>query len=197
MPGRPNNATVVDACTQRLRALASYVDGKATIAINGRKLALAEVRAIFEESLDSRAELARQRAVVKAAMARRAKAEAARREAERALKAWVGNEFGIASKEAIDFGYPPAKKPEISVEAKALAVARRQATREARRTMGRRQKEGIRGTIAVAASLVGAAAGASAASVTNVTSVAAPEEVVPGARSLATGERPWPSINTG
>jgi hypothetical protein len=167
MPGRPNNATVVDACTQRLRALTSYVDGKATIAINGRKLALEEVLAIFEESLDSRAELARQRAAVKVAMARRATAEAARREAERALKAWVGNEFGIASKEAIDFGYPPAKKPEISVEAKALAVARRKATREARHTMGKRQKEQVRGTVAAEAPV-----------------------------DAATGERPWPSINT-
>jgi hypothetical protein len=59
--------------------------------------------------------------------------------------------------------------------------------------MGPRQKEGIRGTIAVAASLAGAAAGAGAAS---GTSVIAPEAVVMGAASLATGERPWPPINT-
>jgi hypothetical protein len=62
--------------------------------------------------------------------------------------------------------------------------------------MGTRQKEGIRGTIAVAASLAGAATGAGAASGTSVTSMIAPEEVVMGAGSVATGERPWPSINT-
>jgi hypothetical protein len=33
-------------------------------------------------------------------MARRATAEAARREAERALKAWVGNEFGLFARSA-------------------------------------------------------------------------------------------------
>ena len=54
-------------------------------------------------------------------------------------------EFGVVSKEAIDFGFPPPKKPEITVEAKALAVARRKATREARGTMGKRQKERVLG----------------------------------------------------
>jgi hypothetical protein len=151
MPGRPNNTTVVDASVRRLRALASYADDKTKIAINGRKLALVEVLAIYQESLDSRADLARQRAATKAAMGRRATAEAARLEADRALKAWVTNEFGIESTEATDFGFPPAKKPQITVEAKALAVARRKATREARHTMGTRQKAEIRGTLAAAA----------------------------------------------
>lgn len=81
-------------------------------------------------------------------MTRRATAEAARREADRALRAWAANEFGVESKEAIDFGFPPPKEPELTVEAKALAVARRKATREARGTMGKREKEGVRGTLA-------------------------------------------------
>ena len=148
MPGEPNNTTVVDACARRLRALASYVDGATAIAINGRKLTVAQVVAIYEECLGSRADLAQKRAIARAAMDRRATAEAARREADQALRAWVANEFGIVSKEAIDFGFPPPRKPELTVEAKALAVARRKATREARGTMGKRQKEEIRGTAA-------------------------------------------------
>jgi hypothetical protein len=150
MPGRPNNTHVVDACTRRLRALASYAGGASAIAINGRKLTVAEVAAIYEECLDSRADLAKLRAIAQAAMNRRATAEAARLEADRALRAWAANEFGIESKEAIDFGFPPSRKPELTVEAKALAVARRKATREARGTMGKRQKEGVRGTLSPA-----------------------------------------------
>jgi hypothetical protein len=145
---RPNNATVVDACTRRLRALAGYVDTNTTIAINGRKLGLADVLAIYEECLASRSDLAQKRAAARAAMGRRATAEAARREADQALKAWAGAEFGIESKEAIDFGFPPAKKPVLTAEAKALAVARRKATREARHTMGKNQKGEIRGMLA-------------------------------------------------
>ena len=166
MPGRPNNTTVIDACSRRLRALASYVDGATTIAINGRKLTAAEVVAIYDECLASRADLAQKRAIARAAMGRRATAEAARREADQALRGWVANEFGIASKEAIDFGFPPPKKPELTVEAKALAVARRKATRAARNTMGKRQKEQIRGTLA---------------------------ETPPA--TPAVGERPWPPIS--
>jgi hypothetical protein len=165
MPGRPNNTTVVDACARRLRALESYAGGARAIAINGRKLTVAEVVAIYEECLGSRADLAQKRAIAKAAMDRRATAEAARREADRALRAWVAHEFGIESTEAIEFGFPPAKKPETTVASKALAVARRKATREARHTMGRKQKEEIRGTL-VAAERAG--------------------EVTP-----ATGEGPW------
>ncbi len=144
---RPNNTTVVDACARRLRALTSYVDDKTTIAINGRQLAFADVLGIYEECLGSRQDLAQKRSAAKAAMSRRATAEAARREADQALRAWVGAQFGIESKEAYDFGFPPPRKPVLTAEAKALAVARRKATREARRTMGKRQKEEIRGTV--------------------------------------------------
>jgi len=187
MPGRPNNTTVIDASIRRLRALESYVDDNTKIALNGRKLALAEVLAIYQESLDSRADLARQRAAAKAAMERRATAEAARLEADRALKAWALNEFGIESKEAIDFGFPPARKPQITVEAKARAVARRMATREARHTMGKRQKEEIRGTLAVAAALASPLAAEGSG-----------EKIalgLPGG-SLASDEGPWPPADT-
>jgi hypothetical protein len=44
---RPNNATVVEACTQRVRALGSYVDGSVTIAINARKHGHPDVVAIY------------------------------------------------------------------------------------------------------------------------------------------------------
>ncbi|MGO8995158.1 MAG: hypothetical protein ACLQVI_17725 [Polyangiaceae bacterium] len=167
MPGRPNNTTVVDACVRRLRALASYAGGATAIAINGRKLTVAEVVAIYDECLASRTDLAQKRAVARAAMDRRATAEAARREADQALRGWVANEFGIASKEAIDFGFPPPKKPELTVDAKALAVARTKATRAARHTMGKRQKEQIRGTLA---------------------------ETPPA--TPAVGERPWPPVSS-
>ena len=39
---KPNNATIVAACTQRIRSLAGYVEADAKIAINGRKHAHAQ-----------------------------------------------------------------------------------------------------------------------------------------------------------
>ncbi|HEY2512640.1 MAG TPA: hypothetical protein VGI39_17355, partial [Polyangiaceae bacterium] len=50
-----------------------------------------------------------------------------------------------------EFGFLPAKVGEKSAETKALAVQKSQATRDARGTKGKRQKEKIKGTIVVPA----------------------------------------------
>jgi hypothetical protein len=142
-----NNAVVVDACTKRLNALNAYVDGKAQIAINGKKLKASQVVAIYQSCLDSRASLATKHAETKAAMAARTSAEQARVSADRAVKAWVINEFGVGSQQAIDFGFLPPKKATRTVESKVNAVALAKATRAARHTMGKKQKSLITGTI--------------------------------------------------
>jgi hypothetical protein len=93
--------------------------------------------------------VARLRAQLLEAIGTVGETEAARLEADAALKAWVRAQFGVESTEAIDFGFPPPRTGVPTVEEKALAVARAKATRKARHTMGKRQKEGIRGTVAV------------------------------------------------
>jgi hypothetical protein len=147
MSNSQNNATVVDVCTKRLNALKSYVDGKAQINVDGKKQKASQVVAIYQSCLDSRAALATKRAETKAAMATRTSAEQARRSADRAVKAWVVNEFGEGSQQAIDFGFPPPKKATRTVESKVNAVALGKATRAARHTMGKKQKSLIKGTM--------------------------------------------------
>jgi hypothetical protein len=152
MPNAPNNATVVETCTRRIRALGTYVDRKSVVAINGRKHAHAEVTAVYQRSIDARAKVASLRAQLAEALDEVGDADATRMEADRALKAWVRGEFGVESTEANDFGFPAPKKAVLTVEQKVLAVERGRATRKARGTMGRRQKEGIRGVVAAPAS---------------------------------------------
>jgi hypothetical protein len=152
MPNAPNNATVVEICTRRIRALGTYVDRKSVVAINGRKHAHAEVTAVYQRSIDARAKVASLRAQLAEALGDVGDADAARMEADRALKAWVRGEFGVESTEANDFGFPAPKKAVLTVEQKVLAVERGRATRKARGTMGRRQKEGIRGVVEAPAS---------------------------------------------
>jgi len=144
-----NNAAVVDSCTQRLNALTAYVDPKAQISIDGTKLKVSQVVAVYQSCLDSRAALATKRAETKAAMDVRSSAESARRRADRAVKAWVVNEFGEGSQQAVDFGFPPPKKATRTVESKVNAVALAKATRAARHTMGSKQKSLIKGTVVV------------------------------------------------
>jgi len=145
-----NNASVIDVCTQRLNALKAHLSStKATIAVNGVQTKAAEILATYQASLDGRATLKSQRADVKATLGTVAASDAKRRVVDRALKAWVVNQYGADSKEAHDFGFPPPKTPERTVTSKATAIERGQATREARHTMGSRQKEDVKGTAVV------------------------------------------------
>jgi hypothetical protein len=192
-----NNAAVVDSCTKRLNALTAYVDAKAQIAIGGKKLKASQVVAIYQSCLDSRAALATKRAETKAAMATRSSAETARKSADGALKAWVVNEFGEGSPQALDFGFAPPKKATRTVESKVNAVALAKATRAARHTMGKKQKSLIKGTMVVPvapANPVNTPAGALPASqpVTSAAPVAAPQD----ATSTATAVAPQPATPT-
>ena len=148
MPNAPNNATVVETCARRIRALGTYVDRKSVVAINGRKHAHAEIVAVYQRPVDARAKVASLRAQLAEALDEVGQADVGRMEADRALKAWVRGEFGVESAEANDFGFPAPKKAVLTVEQKALAVERGRATRKARGTMGRREKEAIHGVVA-------------------------------------------------
>ena len=145
----PNNATVVDACTKRLKALEEHVGNKGTIAMNGEDLKVSDVQAIYQGCLDSRAALHKSRTQVKTALAAKASAEQARVAADKALAAWVITKFGADSQQALDFGFAPRKAAARTVDSKAKAAAQAKATREARHTMGKKQKKLIKGTVVV------------------------------------------------
>ena len=149
MPNAPNNATVVETCTRRIRAMGAYVDRGANIGINGHKHAHAQVVGVYQRCLDARAKVATLRAQLADALQGVLETEVARTEADGALKAWVRAEFGVESTEANDFGFPAPKKAAMTAEQKALAVERGRATRKARGTSGKRgtfQLEGLFGT---------------------------------------------------
>ena len=65
----------------------------------------------------------------------------------RGLKQYVMNAYGAASPLLADFGFTPPKRTPLTVEQKTLAIARRAATRKARNTLGKKQKEAIKGTV--------------------------------------------------
>jgi hypothetical protein len=177
---RVNSASVIDVCTQRLNALRAHLSStKATIAVNGVQTKAAEIIATYQASLDGRATLNSQRADVKATLVTVAASDTKRRVVDRALKAWVVNQYGADSKEAHDFGFPPPKAPERTVSSKATALERSEATRQARHTMGSRQKEDVKGTAVVlvapanpATTVQPAAPAASAPSTTTATTQA-------------------------
>lgn len=142
-----HNVTVANAI-RRLEAMKKHLAGrKVTIPLAGKLLTPAQVTAIFQESLDAQAAVAQKLAAYKGALTDRDAAEKRRLAADEAMKNWVLQLFGDGSVEANEFGYAARKKPEISTEDLAKAVELRRATREARGTMGKKQKRKIRGVV--------------------------------------------------
>jgi len=148
---KQNNAEVVSACTQRLTALGQYVKAKTPMSINGQPTKPTDVIGIYQAAIDTRSELVKQRAAFNKALEARDSAEQTRLATDQGLRAWVTVTFGATSQEAQEFGFLPHKIGAKSAATKATAVLQSKATRVARGTGGKRQKEKIKGTISAPA----------------------------------------------
>ena len=174
MSNTQSNAKIVATCGQRITALNKLVTSKAAMKINGQPMKLSDVIAVYQANVDARAELITQRAALTKALSARESAEATRQATDVGLKAWVIGEFGASSTEAQEFGFGPSKVAVKSAETKAKAVKKLRATREARMTLGKRQRKDIKGAVpastepAVPANTAPAASSASAPASTNV-----------------------------
>jgi hypothetical protein len=164
-----NNAKIVEACNRRLIALNKHVQTKGAMTVSGKQMKPADIIALYQAALDTRAALVPLRAMFEKALVARDEAESARAAIDKALKAWVVNEFGPDSSEAAEFGFAPAKVTARTAEAKALAAQKLRATRVARGTKGKREKQKIKGTLAAPA----------APSASTTTAPAAPAASVP------------------
>jgi hypothetical protein len=142
-----NQKTVLGTCTQRQLALNKHGKAKTPMSINGEQLKLADVIGIYQASLDILAEVSTKRAELETALTNRATIEAKRRATDTGLRAWVTGEFGPDSQQARDFGFLPKKTTAKTAETKHTAVLKMKATRDARHTMGKKQKQKIKGTI--------------------------------------------------
>ena len=165
-----NNAKVIEACGQRLKALKKHVTAtKATMSIAGKPMKLADVLAVYQNAVDTRTALIEERASFDKALTARDDAEVSRLAMDAGLKSWVASQFGPSSLEAQEFGFVPRKVTAASAATKALAAKKNLATREARGTKGKRQKAQIKGTVVAPA----------VPSEPAVTTLAAPAAVVP------------------
>jgi hypothetical protein len=72
-------------------------------------------------------------------------------EVVRGLRQYVINAFGQNSPVLADFGFTPPKKATLTPEQKVAKAAKAKATREARGTMGKKQKALIKGTVSTTA----------------------------------------------
>jgi hypothetical protein len=147
MPNIDNSAVLAEKCARRIRGLNEHVPDGAEIRIAGVLHTKEQVIAAFQAILDAQAALVKSRAQVAVDLAARKVAEERGAALEFPLKNWVLNYFGAESEAAATIGYAAPKKAVRSPEAVAKAVRLAKATREARGTMGKRQRERVKGTI--------------------------------------------------
>lgn len=149
MSSNQNNAKIVATLNQRLAALKKFVTTKTQMPINGQLMKPSDVTAIYQDALDTRSAAETQRVAYEQALEARDRANTTRLATDEGLTAWVTAQFGARSQTASEFGFSPRKVGEKSAQTKATAVVKLRATREARMTMGKRQKANIKGTIPV------------------------------------------------
>jgi hypothetical protein len=118
-----------------------------SVPIDGTATALTEVKSILRDAIDATvaADAAHAQWQEKVARMRTTRAAAAR--VRRALRSYLLVHYGAKAVGILaDFGFAPSKAPgPKTVRTKAEAVEKAKATREARHTMGKRQKEHIKG----------------------------------------------------
>ena len=118
-----------------------YLKGeKAEIPVQGHMLKPAALVTLYKDRLDARAAVTAGRAAYQGALTTRDESETTRLAADESLKAWVLARFGAGSAEASELGFAPRKKPEVSAATRAAAVLQNMATRDARGTMGKKEK---------------------------------------------------------
>jgi hypothetical protein len=141
-----SNANVITNNGKRISSLKKYVtNSKTEIPIGGERFKPADLIAVFQESLDTRAAVTATQGAYKKALVAKEDAEGKRAEIDDALKVWVLAWFGADSVEAHEFGYAARKKAVMTADERAAAVAANLATRVARGTKGPKQRLKIKG----------------------------------------------------
>jgi hypothetical protein len=156
-----NNTTFQAHEQKALVGVDKHFSTVSSLTIGGVQYTPADLKKILTDDLGARQAVGAQRAalsvVVKAATPARAKANALLK----ALRVHIVDQYGANAAPILeDFGYPPPRvgtKP--TVKDLTQKVAKQLATREARKTMGRKQRKQVKG--ATPETKAGGAAGAS------------------------------------
>jgi hypothetical protein len=147
-----SNATITNQVSRAKQLIAGtgkhYVNGSQTIQVAGATFTVTALTQFMQNFVDNRESVETSKAATKA------KIETERTQAPSqiavitAFEKVVRGSFGTSADVLADFGLtlPKARTP-LTAEQKAVAVAKRAATRKARGTMGKVQKKAVKGAV--------------------------------------------------
>src|SRR5450432_1667137 len=109
----------------------------------GAVKSLPAVAARFQAHLDALDEVAAREAAWRTALAREERLENEIKKLLKRVGLFLLSVYGDDSQTLRDFGIAPRKQPKMSVEKMLVTIAKRNATRKARHTMGSKQRKAI------------------------------------------------------
>jgi hypothetical protein len=147
MPRGETKDAVKAANTKVMQGVDKNLTNLGKVTLGGKDYTPAEIKAVFQGDTDAvNATDAAHKNREQAVSDERA-AHARTRQFKRLLRSFLIGHFGLNAVAVLgQFGFDaPKVKPRVPVKVKAEAKVKSEATREARHTMGRRQKKGIKG----------------------------------------------------
>jgi hypothetical protein len=130
-----------------------FTNGSQSISVNGASLTVTALTQVLQDFVDQRQAVETARANLKAKVEIDRTRSPSQLAVIRAFDSVARGTFGNSPDVLADFGLEPRKaRTSMTTEAKAVAAAKRNATRAARHTMGKNQKRDVKG--AIKASLV-------------------------------------------
>jgi hypothetical protein len=146
--GKEAQATRV---TQLIAGIKQHLpDASAKLTVGSVTYTVAELTTLFQSFVDLRAATGAAKAAAKAKLLAEVTQAPPIRGVVSAFVAYLQASFGNSPDALADFGLSPRKaRTPLTAEQTAVAVAKRKATRQARHTMGSRQKKAVKGSVEV------------------------------------------------
>ena len=133
---------------QLIAGLKKHFSNTSSLAFGSGTFTLAQVETSLQAIIDLRTAVDASKAATKAKIAAEVTQASPLRSQMAAFVAFVKVTFAKSPDVLADFGLKPKKAPTpLTVEQKAAAAAKRDATRAARHTMGKVQKKEVKGTV--------------------------------------------------
>jgi hypothetical protein len=125
-----------------------YPTGSSTLQVGGATFTVASLTQLMQDFVDNRAAVETAQAATKAKIAAERAQAPAQLAVIRAFVTIVKATFGSSADALADFGLaPPKARTPLTAEQKAVAAAKRAATRTARHTAGKNQKKAVKGAV--------------------------------------------------
>jgi hypothetical protein len=140
-------ATVVTLAQQLIAGTAKHLASATTVMLAGGSYTPAQITTKLQQVVSLRTDVDTAKATTKAKLAAEKANMPALHTLMGALVTYVKASYGNAPDVLADFGIHPKTRAPLTVEAKAAAAAKREATRTARGTKGSVQKKGIKGAV--------------------------------------------------